>query len=441
MLAAARAVARTLAAAGHDALFAGGCVRDALLGRPLHDIDIATSATPGQVEALFPGRTVAVGKSFGIIVVREGGFPFDVATFRSDGGYADGRHPDSVRFSTPEEDALRRDFTVNGLFCDPVSGAVTDFVGGLADLEARVVRTIGDAGLRFAEDRLRMLRAVRFASVLSFSVAPGTLAAIRARAGEIRAVSRERIAAEMTRLLCESPRPSVALGLLRETGLLKQFLPEADALHGVRQPPRFHPEGTVWTHTCRMLDSAPAPRSPGLAWSLLLHDIGKPPTFTESFDERSGEMRIRFVNHAPVGADMAEKILRRLKMPNALVKTVCAVVRDHMRFCQVKEMRRATLRRLMGAPGFPLLLEVLRLDLLHSNGDLSIWRFLSDAYASFKSEPILPPPLVKGRDLIAWGMAPGPEMGEWLARLYNAQLENAFSTPEGARAWLAAARG
>lgn len=431
---AARTVAERLREQGYEALFAGGCVRDALLGRPFHDIDIATSATPGQIEALFRGRTIAVGRAFGIIVVLEGGFQFDVATFRRDGNYLDGRHPEGIALATREEDASRRDFTVNGLFSDPADGRVIDGVGGIRDLEGRRIRAIGRPEERFREDHLRMLRAIRFASVLDFKLDPSTFEAIRNHPEWIRTVSPERISAEFTRLICESPRPSLGLDLLRISRLLDPFLPEVAALYGVRQPPQFHPEGDVWTHTCLMLDGIPAPRPPELAWSLLLHDVGKPPTFSEEDDPKHGGKRIRFMNHAPVGARMAEKILRRLKMSNALISTVCPVVENHMRFIKPEEMREAKLRRFMGAPYFPVLLQVMHQDLQHSNGDLSPWILLSTRFNAFRSEPILPPPLVKGRDLLAWGVPPGPAMGEMLTRLYDAQLEEAFSTTDGGKA-------
>lgn len=433
IVAAAREVSHVLRRAGFQALFAGGCVRDALLGRSLKDIDIATSALPDQVESLFPGRTVAVGKSFGVIVVLQDGFSFDVATFRTDGAYADGRHPDAVVFATAEGDAQRRDFTVNGLFCDPEDGAVTDYVGGLADLDARAIRAVGEPEARFREDHLRMLRAVRFASVLGFEIAPETWAAVRAHAEWVRSVSAERVAVEFIRMLCESPRPSVGLELLRLSGLLECFLPEVAALHGTRQPPKFHPEGDVWTHTCLMLDELPAPRDPDLALAVLLHDIGKPVTYFEQREGDGADVRIRFPNHAPVGAGMAEAILLRLRQPAARVETVKALVAGHMHFVEAERMRRAKLRRFLGEPCFPKMLELMRLDVMYSNGDFSAWRFLKGAFDSFVSEPVLPEPLVKGRDLLAWGIAPGPEMGCLLNELYDAQLEGRFDSLSDAR--------
>jgi len=436
-LEAARAVAAALGRAGHQTFFAGGCVRDALLGRPLKDIDIATSATPGQIETLFAGQTVPVGKAFGVVLVLRGGFSFDVATFRTDGTYADGRHPDNVVFTTAEGDAQRRDFTVNGLFCDPATGKVRDFVNGLADLDARVIRAIGEPEARFREDHLRMLRAVRFASVLGFEIEPATRAAIERSAAQIGVVSAERVASEVIRMVCESPRPSVGLNLLLETGLLAHILPEVAKLSGTAQPPLYHPEGDVWTHTCLMLDALPPPRQPALALAVLLHDVGKPPTYCETPGSGSdGGTRIRFPCHAPVGAALAEAILTRFRQPSKLIAEVKALVAGHMSFVEAEKMRPAKLRRFMGEPTFPLLLELMRVDILHSNGDFSPWRFLKDAYESYKAEPVLPEPLARGRDLLAWGVKPGPALGALLDEVYDAQLEGRISTREEAREYV-----
>lgn len=436
MVAAARGVAHVLTRAGTRALFAGGCVRDALLGRAIKDIDIATSATPDQVEALFAGQTVAVGKAFGVVLVLRDGFQFDVATFRTDGAYADGRHPERVTFATAEGDAQRRDFTVNGLFCEPESGEVIDYVDGLADLDARVIRAIGEPEARFREDHLRMLRALRFASVLAFSIEPATYAAVKRHADWISSVSAERIATEFIRLLCESPKPSVGLELLRETGLLARFLPEVVSLAGTAQPPQFHPEGDVWTHTCLMLDEMEAPRDPVLALAVLLHDIGKPVTFCEAVEPDTGATRIRFPCHAAVGAELAETILLRLRQPSARIAEVKSLVLGHMHFVEAKKMRPAKLRRFLGMEHFPRMMELMRLDLLHSNSDFSTWHFLKEAFESFKSEPVLPEPLVRGRDLLSWGVPPGPEMGALLTELYDAQLEGQVNTHEEARTFV-----
>lgn len=428
MLLSARAIARTLEAAGHVALFAGGYVRDRLLGRPLKDLDIATSATPDQIEALFQDQTVAVGKSFGVILVLKDGFSFDVATFRSDGAYPDGRHPASVAYTTPEHDAARRDFTINGLFQHPETGEILDYVEGRADLDARIIRTIGDPEQRFREDHLRMFRAIRFASVLGFDLEAETLRAIQQHADWIQRVSAERISKELLRMLCESARPSIGLTLLLETGLLARILPEVAALKGVAQPPKYHPEGDVWTHTLLMLDTL-AERRPEtgipleqLMLGVLLHDIGKPSTACTAVDD-AGELRIRFPNHAPTGATMTQAILERLKLPSACIEAVIALVAEHMHFVDAKKMRPAKLRRLLGAPYFAASLELLWLDIHHSNKDFSTWAFLKSSFDAYLNEPVLPEPLIRGRDLLARGFKPGPELGRHLEELYDAQLE------------------
>lgn len=428
---AAREVAARLKAAGHRVLFAGGCVRDAVLGRRLKDVDIATSASPDAIEALFRGATVAVGKSFGVIKVRCRGFDFDVATFRTDGDYRDGRHPEAFAPATPEGDAVRRDFTVNGLFADPETGEVIDYVGGLADLGARVIRAIGEPEARFREDHLRMFRAIRFASVLGFAIDPAVREAITRHADWLRTVSAERISSELIRLLTESPKPSVGLNLLLETGLLAQFLPEVVAFKGCAQPPKFHPEGDVWTHTCLMLDELA--RAPAKDWAgeervilflaVLLHDIGKPPTACVMPCRKTGEPCIRFPNHAAVGAPMAEEVLRRLKQPADRIAAVTLLVAEHMHFVDVEKMRTARLRRFLGLPHFDLLTELLRLDTLYSNGDLSTYHYIKEKREAFLSEPVLPEPVIHGRDLLARGYPAGPALGKMLEALYDAQLE------------------
>lgn len=425
----ARAIAQVLREAGHTAFFAGGCVRDRLLGRPVKDIDIATSATPEQIEALFPEQTVAVGKSFGVILVLRDGFSFDVATFRADGAYTDGRHPLSVSYATPEEDAKRRDFTINGLFEDPETSDIIDYVEGRADLEARILRTIGDPAQRFEEDRLRMIRAVRFASVLGFHLDDATRAAIRRHADWICSVSAERIAKELLRMLCESPKPSIGMNLLLDTGLLDHILPEVASLKGVAQPPKYHPEGDVWTHTLLMLDTLAERRTDTgipfeqLMLGVLLHDIGKPSTYCIAPDSQTGALRIRFPNHAPIGATMTQAILERLKLSSACIEAVVTLVAKHMHFVDAKKMRVSRLRRVLGSPYFPSSLELMWLDIYHSNKDFSTWEYLRDQYYSYISEPVLPEPLIRGRDLVARGIQPGPAMGQMLNDLYDAQLE------------------
>ena len=433
LLAAALEIAQTLREAGHMALFAGGCVRDALLGRPLKDIDIATSALPDEVERLFPGTTVAVGKAFGVIVVMRHQQPYEVATFRADGAYTDGRRPDAVRFTDAAEDAKRRDFTINGLFYDPVSGEVLDFVHGREDLAAGVVRAIGDPAARFREDHLRLLRAVRFTAVLGFRLDPATAAAVCAAAPLLADVSAERIAMELTRMLCEAPRPSLALTLLLDLQLLAVFLPEVAAMKGVEQPAAYHPEGDVWTHTCLMLDAIPAPRDPVLAYAALLHDVGKPPTF------ELGPLDVpRFPNHASVGAEMAQAILLRLKRPTDLIEQVMIAVARHMTFSALPDMRPAKLRRFLGAPTFPLELALHLLDVDQSHGKREIADFAKSKLEEFANETVLPEAWIKGRDLLALGLKPGPKVGQWLTRAYDAQLEGRFPDRDALLAWVQA---
>lgn len=423
----AREISARLASAGYRALWAGGCVRDRLLGRPAKDVDIATNATPEQVLALFP-RALTVGKAFGVVCLPWRGVQYEIATFRRDCGYRDGRRPDAVEFTDEREDARRRDFTINGLFYDPARDEVLDYVGGRADLERRIVRAIGDPRERFAEDRLRLLRAVRFASTLEFALDPNTEAAVKEMADTVGAVSAERIQAELTRLLVESPRAGQGIRLLERTGLLRALLPEVAAMAGQQQPPEFHPEGDVLTHTVLMLDAL-RERDADLAWTVLLHDVGKPPTASVG-RWPDGRERIRFDRHAEVGAEMARAILTRLRMPKQRIETVSYAIGNHMRFKDVKRMRRATLRRLLGAPTFPLELELHRLDCLASHGLLDNHAFLDRARAEWAAETPLPPPLVTGHDLLAMGIPEGPELGRRLRGIYEAQLERPEWTRE-----------
>jgi tRNA nucleotidyltransferase/poly(A) polymerase len=411
-----------LRAAGYEALLVGGCVRDHLLGRKPKDWDVATSALPEQVEAAF-AKTIPVGKAFGIVtVVPTSGDPVEVATYRTDLPYADGRRPEGVAFGGAREDAFRRDFTINGLFLDPETGEIRDYVGGRDDLAARRVRAIGNPRERFAEDHLRMLRAIRFAATLGFEVEPETFAAIREWAPNIRRISAERIRDELFRLLTESRKAGAALQLLRESGLLREILPEIDAMVGVEQPPEFHPEGDVWTHTCLMLDGM-APNPPlRLALSVLLHDVGKPPT-AEYATLADGSQRWRFERHAAVGAEMARDVLERLRAPNELIDGVSAIVGNHMRLADAPKMRASKLRRLLGEETFEDDLELHRLDCASSHALLEVYEFLKREKGRYAAEPALPAPLVGGRDLIALGYAPGPAFGGILRSLYDRQLE------------------
>jgi poly(A) polymerase len=432
----ARAIARSLHAAGFQALFAGGCVRDLLLGRAPKDFDIATNATPDTIAKLFH-RTIATGRAFGVMQVVLEGHPTEVATFRRDIGIADGRRPAAVVFSSAEEDAQRRDFTINGLFQDPENGAVLDYVGGRADLERKLIRAIGAPRARFAEDYLRLLRAIRFAATLEFEIEPATFAAVRELAPHITAISAERIQQELSRLLVEAPRAGQGLRLLQRSGLLAVLLPEVAALEGQEQPPQFHPEGDVFEHTVLMLDAMPAGRSRTLAWAVLLHDIGKPPTATLT-REPDGSDRIRFNFHDEVGARLTEKVLRRLKMSADEIEDITYCVKNHMRFKEVRQMRRAKLRQLVGARTFGVELELHRLDCGSSHGDVENVAFLQRFQEELKNEPVLPKPWITGHDLLARGLPSGPELGRWHKRAYELQLEGRYASREELLAWLEA---
>jgi poly(A) polymerase len=427
----ARDIARRLREQGHKAYFAGGCVRDLLRGQVPKDIDIATDARPEIVQKLFP-RTYAVGAHFGVIVVLESGYQFEVATFRSDGAYLDGRRPVEVHFASAEEDAARRDFTVNGMFFDPEKEEVIDFVSGRADLEARVIRAIGDPAQRFAEDRLRMLRAVRFATVLEFQIEPGTWDAIVAHAASINEISAERIREELVRIFL-SPNRARGWDLLDASGLMRAVLPEVEAMKGCEQPPQFHPEGDVFKHTRIMLELLPQEVSLPLVFSVLFHDIGKPRT--SMVDE---EGRIRFNGHDRIGAEMTEAIMERLRFSRAEIDATVEAVRQHMVFKDVPNMRVAKLKRFMARPTFEDELELHRVDCASSHAMMENYEFLQQKKEEFANEPIIPPALVRGEDLIALGLKPGPRFGEILEAVETRQLEGALKDREEALEWVRA---
>jgi len=428
----ARAVVQRLQNAGFTAFYAGGCVRDALLGLAPKDYDIATSARPQEVQALFP-RTVAVGAHFGVICVLEGGYEFQVATFRCDEAYLDGRHPVGVTYSTPQLDAERRDFTVNGMFFDPIRGEVIDYVRGRDDLAAGILRAIGDPAQRFREDRLRLLRAVRFAATFGFEIDPATWAAVRENAEEIHAVSAERIREELVRIFT-SPGRVRGFDLLDASGLLAQILPEIEALKGCEQPPQFHPEGDVYVHTRRMLELLPAQTSVNLVFAVLFHDIGKPPTY--SYD--AAEDRIRFSGHDKVGAEMTVGVMERLRFSREEIDAVAEAVANHMIFKDVQSMRVARLKRFMARPHFQDELELHRVDCASSHGMLDNHAFLLQKREEFANEPLIPPPLVNGRDVLALGWKPGPKIGEILEAVQTRQLEGTLTSREEALAWMQA---
>ncbi len=421
-------IVERLRAKGFVAYFAGGCVRDLLLGREPKDFDVATNARPDVVLEMFP-RTFSVGAHFGVVLVadesRDEELVTEVATFRNDAAYSDGRHPDAVRFSdSAEEDLKRRYFTINGMLQDPlklrksadIDASVLDFVGGREDLAAKLVRAIGDPGRRFDEDKLRMLRAVRFAARFGFEIEARTLAAIRARASEIHQVSPERVRDELTRMLTEG-HARRAFELLDAAGLLRQVLPEIAKMHGVEQPPQFHPEGDVWVHTLLLLEKLPPDASPTLAWGALLHDVGKPATF------RLTPERIRFDGHVEVGVRIAEEILRRLRFSTDETSQILLLIQNHMRFGDAHRMKESTLKRFFRLPRFEEHLALHRMDVLSSFGDLGTYEFAKERYEAIPEEQVRPHLLVTGRDLIEAGYQPGPQFKEMLALAEDAQLE------------------
>jgi poly(A) polymerase len=425
----ARAVAARLRERGHVAYFAGGSVRDLLRGETPKDIDVATDAKPEAVQQIFP-RTYAVGAHFGVIVVVENGFQFEVATFRADDAYVDGRRPVAVHFSSPEEDAERRDFTINGMFYDPAAEQVIDFVGGQGDMKAKLIRAIGDPAQRFAEDRLRMLRAVRFATVLDYEIDSATWDALAAQAGKITEISAERIREELGRIFM-SPDRVRGWDLLDSSGLLRAVLPELEPMKGCAQPEQFHPEGDVFQHTRLMLGLLPEQVSLPLVFSVLLHDVGKPAT--SSVDETG---RIRFNGHDRLGAEMTAQIMERLRFSRAEIDATVEMVRQHMVFKDVPKMRVAKLKRFMARPTFADELELHRVDCESSHGMLENYEFLKEKREEFANEPIIPPPLVNGDDLIALGLKPGPRFGEILEAVETRQLEGMLGTRQEALDWV-----
>ncbi|MBM3879493.1 MAG: CCA tRNA nucleotidyltransferase [Verrucomicrobia bacterium] len=426
----AAAIVRRLQAAGHAAFWVGGCVRDRLLGREPEDYDIATSARPEEVESLF-AHTVPVGRQFGVVLVIAEGCSIQVATFRQEADYADGRRPTTVVFSDARTDAARRDFTINGLFYDPVTGQLHDWVGGLGDLNARIIRTIGRPEERLTEDRLRILRAVRFAAQLGFAFESATFAAVRQLAPSIQRMSAERVRDELLKLF-RPPHAARGLDLLRSSGLLTHVLPEVASGIGCAQPSQYHPEGDVYEHVRLVLEHLPADASVALTWAALLHDIGKPPTATPAPSTGTP----RFPDHDRVGADLAAVRLERLRFPKRLSEEIVAAVRHHMQFKDVLRMRKSTLRRLLLRPTFPLELALHRLDCLGSHGRLDHYEFLRQQAAELARPPDVRPPLIRGQDLLALGMAPGPALGALLAEVREKQLLDELCTRAEALAWV-----
>jgi poly(A) polymerase len=420
----ANSICDTLRHEGHQALFVGGCVRDLLLRREPADYDVTTDATPERVMELFP-ESIAVGAQFGVVLVPRAGLRVEVATFRSDVGYSDGRHPDRVVYSrTPEEDVQRRDFTINGLLMRHDTGEILDFVGGQADLKAGLIRAIGEPGRRFAEDKLRMLRAIRFAARFGFEIEHKTFAAIRRHAGAVTDVSAERIREELTKLLTEGAART-GLELLEKSWLLSIVLPEIAAMKGVPQPPQYHPEGDVWNHTLLMIEGLPAGTSPTLAWGVLLHDVGKPPTFRPASE--TGD-RIRFDHHVDVGVRMVEAICRRYRFSNEETEQIVALVANHMRFMAVGQMRTSTLKRFVRLPRFEEHLELHRLDCLSSHRNLESYDAVQQFLAETPAEQVRPQRVLTGNDLSEMGYIPGPLFSEILGAVEDAQLEGQITS-------------
>lgn len=429
----ANSICDTLIRSGSQALLAGGCVRDILLGRVPADYDVTTNATPEQVTTLFP-ESVAVGAQFGVVLIPAEGHKVEVATFRSDVGYSDGRHPDQVIYAkSAEEDVQRRDFTINGLLMRHHSGEILDFVNGRADLQARMIRAIGEPDRRFAEDKLRMLRAVRFAARFGFEIETETFRAIRRHVEELDQISAERVRDELTKLLTEGAAGN-GFRLLDQAWILQKVLPEIAAMKGVEQPPQYHPEGDVFVHTCLMLDGLPAGAPATLAWGVLLHDVGKPPTFRPASE--TGD-RIRFDGHVDVGLRIAEEICRRLRMSNDETEQILALIANHMKFKDVQHMRKATLKRFVRMAKFEEHMALHQLDCLSSNRNLASYEFISEFLAQTPLEQVRPPRLLTGDDLLHLGYRPGPRFSEILHSIEDAQLEGVIGTREEALQFLA----
>ncbi|HSU54698.1 MAG TPA: CCA tRNA nucleotidyltransferase [Candidatus Dormibacteraeota bacterium] len=422
-------IARRLHDAGFSAFWVGGCVRDFLLGRDPGDYDIATSALPDQIERVFQ-KTIPVGKKFGVVVVVEGGHQFQVATFRAEADYQDGRRPEQVTFGNAIADAQRRDFTVNGLFYDPIEEKLLDWVGGEADLRVKLLRTIGAPHERFAEDHLRLLRAIRLAAQLDFSIEENTCSAIRALASKIQLISPERIRDELLKLF-RWPHAACGLELLRDSGLLEHILPELAATITCDQSPDYHPEGTVFNHLVLMLKQLPPDADPALPWAALLHDIAKPVTTSKDPDTAA----LHFYGHERVGADMAQAILERLRFPRKEIDDIVQAVRCHMQFKDAFEMRKSTLRRLLMRPTFPLELALHRLDCLGSHRRLEVYDFLVKQADELEKHPEIRPPLISGNDLLQLGMKPGHELGAVLEEVREKQLQDELKTRDEALAW------
>lgn len=423
----ARLVARKIIQAGGEAYLIGGAIRDLCLGKIPKDFDVATSFTPDQILQIYPGAN-ETGKSFGVMRVRSRGHEVEVATFRLDGPYSDGRRPDYVEFTSLHEDIVRRDFTINALAANVETGEVIDHVDGLGDLSRKIVRAVGEPIARFNEDKLRLIRAIRFAHTLNFEIEPATWTALCATAAEIRTVAMERISEELTKTICKTPAAR-GIRLLDEAGLLEEILPEVTRLKGVDQPAQFHPEGDVYIHTCMLMDELHPDPSPAVAWAGLLHDIGKPDTFTVTD-------RIRFHGHAELGARMSKKIGRRFRLPNVVIDRIYIIIMEHQKFGDIDKMRPGRLARWASLPHFEELLEVHRADCAASHRDMSAYETALVVLDQIRALDRMPPKIVTGEVLIGMGLAAGPAFKEFIERAYEAQLEGAFTDPEGGRAFI-----
>ena len=427
-------IVHRLKQSGYEAYFVGGCVRDFILGNESGDYDIVTSALPDQVMALF-SNTISIGAKFGVIAVIVQGRPYEVATFRSDDVYEDGRHPSQVHFSSAREDVFRRDFTINGLLMDPETGEITDYVNGRMDIEKKIIRTINDPDSRFNEDFLRMLRAIRFAANLGFVIETQTLKAIERNAAKINRISAERVREELSKILTRGGA-GTGFELMIQTGILKEVLPEIDRLKGVEQPPQFHPEGDVWQHTIKMLELLPkdgeTDKNLCLGWGTLLHDVGK--AVTRSEDEKG----VHFYGHVKKGEEIADDIMQRLKFSNVQRETVLNLIRQHMVFMNVQKMRPGRLKRFLRMPDFDLHMELHRLDCIASHGMQDNYEFCRDQLKSLGQDDLHPPRLLTGDDLISLGFARGKIIGEILRALEDEQLEGRIASSEDARNFVGA---
>ena len=420
-------IVNKLTKAGFVAYFAGGCVRDLVMKQNATDYDIATTASPDQVIRLFD-KTVAVGKQFGVMIVVMGEHQFEIATFRREGPYLDGRHPEAVSFTSPEEDAKRRDFTVNGLFLNPLTEEIIDYVEGKKDIEAKLIRTIGNPEERFEEDHLRMLRAIRFAANLGFAIESRTWDTIKRLGHKIHSVSQERVRDELVKMFTRS-NAGLGLQLLSESGLLAQILPEIEVMKGVQQPPEYHPEGDVFIHTKMLMDQLGHP-SVVLAFGALLHDVGKPNTFSNEGG------KIHFYNHPHIGVQIAEKLLTRLRFSNREIADILSCVENHMKFANVKEMRIGKLKQFVARENFGTELDLHKIDCLASHGKLELYHFLKEKVDEFKKEELRPKPILNGHDVMALGIQAGPIMKEILEEVYSLQLEKNFESKEDALEWV-----